>query len=90
VSRRGIDLLALAFALLSLACLVVAFARRHSLSDLPDLEGAYFNRSVGSPRFTSIFSGNQFEPFHPFHAYLWLQGSGSLSRRRRFSSWLDS
>lgn len=73
---RPFGRLAAGFALAAVACLVVAFLRRHVL-DLGSfsIEGAYFSRSVGAPAHAGVFSssgGNVFDPFAPLSAYLWL------------------
>lgn len=60
-------------ALAAIACFVVAILRRHAVSDLPQVEGAYFQRSTGSTAYSSAFlRGSMLSPFHPLHAYLWL------------------
>jgi hypothetical protein len=58
-------------------CGLVAFLERHvSTSSLPNvaIEGAYFNRSVGPPSFTSVLyaKGDWFDPFRFSVPYLWL------------------
>jgi hypothetical protein len=61
----------------AVGCGLVAYLDRHvSLSSLSGfgLEGAYFNRSVGTPAYAGVFSGygNWFDPFRFTVPYLWL------------------
>ena len=73
VSVRRIRRVALALFVASLACLLVAFLRRHSYEDSSGLiEGAYFNRSVGAPAYAGIFGSSVLDPFRPLNSYLWV------------------
>jgi hypothetical protein len=70
-------LISLGLAVAGVGCALVAFLQRHvSTSSLPNvgIEGAYFNRSVGPPSFTSVLSvkGDWFDPFRFSVPYLWL------------------
>jgi hypothetical protein len=77
VASRRIYAVASALAVAAVACLVVAFLRRHHIEDsLGGVEGAYFNRSGGPPTFAG--SGNVLDPFRIGNAYLWLGAGAGL------------
>lgn len=66
---------AVAFALVGAACLIVAFMERHiTNANTPaiGIEGAYFDRSVGGTHSIVSVSGNWLAPFKPLNPYLWL------------------
>ena len=64
----------LAFALVGVACLVVAFLERHVTAANTSgigIAGAYFNRSVGNSNATFSMYGNWFRPVEVLNPYLW-------------------
>jgi hypothetical protein len=80
VFAKRLYITAAGFGAVAAACLAVGLLRRHDVADgLGSIEGAYLNRSVGKPSYSTVFGGDMLNPFHPLNAYLWLGAAAAFA-----------
>lgn len=66
--------------IVALGCLAVALVRNDHLEDsFAGIEGAYFDRDIGSPTYSNDLNAHVLDPFAAGNAYLWLGAAFALA-----------